>query len=231
MIPKIEEITKIAYSFKETVYSTYSLATELLQNKVKGDFVECGVAAGAQIMAMQRAILDGRKFIFNQSPLSPEIWAFDSFEGIPLAGINDENQPGIGEITHDVLAPQEERLVSSGITAHPLENVKKNFENFGYSTENVHFVKGWFQHTIPEYYQKISDIALLRLDGDLYESTLVCMQYLYEKVVTNGIVIIDDYKLPGCKKAIVDYFSSICELLPHMLLVEGGDGVVFFYKK
>ena len=76
------------------------------------------------------------------------------------------------------------------------------------SASNFQIVKGWFSETLPEY--PLSSIALLRLDGDLYESTMDCFQQLYHKVVKGGIIIIDDYlSWTGCSRAVHDYLSSI----------------------
>lgn len=207
----LNKAVSVAYSYKETVYNTYHLAKEA--GKLPGCFVECGVGAGAQIMAMELA------------GTGKQIWAFDSFEGIPLAGINDDQQPGIGKITHDVNMPIEKRLTSSGITSHSVENVLHNFVKNGIDLRNIEIVKGWFQNTLPK--AKTGIIALLRLDGDLYESTLVCLEYLEPLVVSGGVIIIDDYALPGCKMAVNDYF---CNNMPAVTEVEGGGGVVYFKK-
>jgi O-methyltransferase len=215
----LQKCSSIAYSFKETVQHTYDCAEKLILENIEGDFVECGVAAGAQIGAMQCAI--------KQNNVNRRIFAFDSFEGIPMAGEFDTEQAGIGEITHDKFAPIEQRLVSSGVTVHSLENVLDNFKFFNLPTENIIFVKGWFQHTLHTVGGEMEKIALLRLDGDLYESTFVCLEYLYPKVVKGGIVIIDDYALNGCRQAIKDYFPK----MPKMIEVEGGGGVAYFVKK
>ena len=212
----LNKIANYAYSTKETIYSTYSLSKEMLN--VPGVFVECGVAAGAQIMVMKYAIGDGDK----------KIYAFDSFEGIPMAGEFDTSQPGIGEIVHDKMKPLSERLISSGITVHSKDNVVKNFHAVGLPLYNVIFIKGWFQDTLPIHSKEISKISLLRLDGDLYESTMVCLEYLYPLVSVGGVVIIDDYALDGAKKAVFDYFKDD---LPEIKLVEGGQGVAYFYKR
>jgi hypothetical protein len=218
---KIEKATQFAYSFKETVYNTYNLSNELISNGVKGDFVECGVASGAQIAAMATAI--------SEKNSDKYIYAFDSFQGIPLAGEFDTQQPGIGDITHDKFAPLEQRLVSSNITVHTKQEVINNFNHLQLPLNNVNFIEGWFQDTIPNY--NIGDICMLRLDGDLYESTIVCLEYLYPKVSEGGVVIIDDYALDGCKLAIEHYFKKIKNEYPEMIEVIGGGGVVFFYKK
>jgi O-methyltransferase len=68
---------------------------------------------------------------------------------------------------------------------------------------------GWFQETLPKARNLIGEISLLRLDGDLYESTLVCLRNLYPSVVRGGFVIIDDYGLKGCRMACEFYFEEI----------------------
>lgn len=200
---RLNLVATMAYSSKETVYQTYELAKEM--QSVDGCFVECGVGAGAQLMAMTLTFT------------GKDIIGFDSFEGIPLASEHDDQQPGIGSFQ-----VAEHRLVSSGITAHSVENVLGNFAQLEIGCPTLRLVKGWFQNTLPKF--KPAPIALLRLDGDLYESTLVCLQYLYPMVSVGGIVIIDDYALPGCRKAVSDYFNGN---LPEMI----GNGVVYFYKK
>jgi hypothetical protein len=192
----------------------------MINKKIAGDFVECGVAAGAQIMAMSLANI--------HKSGNRTIWAFDSFEGIPMAGEFDDVQVGIGEIKHDKFAPLEERLVSSGITVHSMENVQETFKRYNLPLDNVNFVKGWFQHTVPV--NEVEEISILRLDGDLYESTLVCLQHLYPKVVTGGAVIIDDYALTGCRLAVEHYFESIKQDMPDMICVDG-NMVHYFIKK
>jgi hypothetical protein len=67
--------------------------------------------------------------------------------------------------------------------------------------------KGWFETVLPSI--SIPDgISLLRLDGDLYNSTYVCLKYLYPKVIEGGLIIIDDWALPGCRQAVFDYFFN-----------------------
>jgi len=215
-------ISQFAYSFPITIQNSFDMAMEVLNNDIEGDFVECGVAAGAQIGAFQYALSTTQK--------NKKIWAFDSYEGIPLAGEFDTEQAGIGAITHNKFLPIEERLISSGITCHSVENVKDNFAKWNLPIHNIEFVKGWFQNTLPNYEKQIDKISILRLDGDLHESTLVCLQHLYPKVVKNGIVIIDDYALEGCRIAVKQYFESIKKSLSEMINVDG-NGVHYFKKK
>lgn len=214
---KLDEIAKFAYSHKETVLHTYYTACSLIEDVVNGCFVECGIGAGAQIAAMQLAN--------QQMKANRTIWGFDSFEGIPLAGPNDTEQPGIGKIQHDVNVSERERLVSSGITAHSVQNVLDNISKTDLLTVNIHFYKGWFQDTLPMYANVLGGIALLRLDGDLYESTICCLQHLYPLVTYGGVVIVDD-NLAGVTKALHDYFG---DQMPNIKYVEGTE-VRYFIK-
>lgn len=226
----IKRAYAIAYSYKETIHNTVELCHLVINKVIPGHFVECGVGAGAQLLAMQVANL------FFPQNLYRNIYAFDSFEGIPLAGEHDQDQPGIGEIKHDTSLPIEQRLVSSGVTVHSLDNVQRNVMMPGLPLNNIHFIKGWFQNTVAKCFHPTEKIAILRLDGDLYESTIVCLEALYPLVSIGGYVIIDDYALEGCKKAVHDYLikngivDKPIELSEMMIPVEGSGGVVYFKK-
>lgn len=193
----LEYASRICYSSLETLHFTYNVAESL--EHIEGDLVECGVAAGAQIIAMRLG--------------SPDkvIHAFDSFEGIPLPSNRDNQIPGIrllkkSEIKH-LPKPGNQRLVSSGATVVPEDDFWQHIDASGLSRENIIVHRGWFENTIPE--NNIEKISLLRLDGDLYQSTYVCLGHLFKKVVKGGIVIIDDWNLSGCREACKDYFLKI----------------------
>lgn len=202
---RIEKLADIAYSFKSTLYHTYEMAVDVVSRDIPGFLIECGVGAGAQIGAMCIAM--------EKTNAVRGIVGFDSFEGIPMAGPNDDQQPGIGEHSNNG------ELISSGISVHSLPNVKNNLEKCGIKYP-VNWVQGWFQYTVPLWR---GDIALLRLDGDLYESTKVCLEYLLPQVVPGGVVIIDDYALPGCRMACDEYRIKGID-------VPGSGGVIWFKK-
>jgi O-methyltransferase len=104
--------------------------------------------------------------------------------------------------------------------------------------------KGWFQNTLPTDAPQLFDrgIALLRLDGDLYESTKVCLRYLHPLVAEGGYVIVDDYALTGCRKAVTEYGDSLRHHLEadHKIAddngftkintIAGGNGGVWYRK-
>ena len=89
---------------------------------------------------------------------------------------------------------------------HGEDGVKNNLINWGLTLAGTCFVKGWFQDTVPK--NNHGPIAILRLDGDLYASTKICLEHLYKKVVPGGFIIIDDYGLAGCKKAVDEFMGT-----------------------
>ena len=145
------------------------------------------------------------------------VYGFDSFCGIPYATSEDVTQPGIGEININKLGV----LETTGISSHDEDNVRINFSKFETPMTNVRLVKGWFQDTVPSF--EVEKIALLRLDGDLYESTDVCMKYFFPKLVKGGILIIDDWQLEGCKKAVLKYIDRK-DIVEHL-------GIAYYEKK
>lgn len=203
---------RIAYSSKETLRFTYDMAVRYKDSP--GVFVECGVAAGAQVIAMAYG-----------AP-NKQVIAFDSFEGIPLPSNRDDQMPGIMMLTETerrlLPDPGKQKLETTGATSVSLEDFWDNIENaFGEKSrsaiQSIEPIKGWFEETLPLVnelrYNHIfyieNGISLLRLDGDLYNSTWVCLQHLFPKVVSGGCVIIDDWHLPGCQAACVEYFELI----------------------
>ena len=83
---------------------------------------------------------------------------------------------------------------------HPITDVQRNMQNWGIPDDLLVYHPGWFADTLPGC--EIGPIALLRLDADLYSSTKTCLQYLYSKVSKGGWVIVDDFPLSGCRRAL-----------------------------
>jgi hypothetical protein len=213
-----------AYSSRETVENTKFYAQQILDRNIPGAFVECGVAAGAQLGAMRDVVGSSRW-----------IYGFDSFEGIPIASANDTVQPGVGPNPNVPYNNVNDLLKSSGITVHDYQSVRNNLNRWtGNKSENVVLVKGWFQNTLAQYtnvFKQLGGIALLRLDGDLYESTKVSLKELLPLLNDGGILIIDDWALTGCKKACDECFAynNVCRL-PNVYGSEA-DGPAYFIKR
>lgn len=156
-----------------------------LADGVPGDLIETGVWRGGATIFM-KAVLDAHNITDRR------VWCADSFEGLPKP--NEETYVADKGDTHHT---RKELSVS-------LDEVKKNFEKYGLLDENVvKFLPGWFKDTLPT--APIKKLALLRLDGDMYESTMEALTHLYPKLSPGGYLIIDDWFLKGCRKAILDY--------------------------
>lgn len=198
---RLSAFATVAYSTLQGVQHTFLLAEHILKQGIAGTFCECGVASGALSAAMAYALLKHKESYRG-------LHMCDSFEGIPLAGPKDTDQPGIGYFVADVNLPLEARLRSSGISAASVDNVKNNMANWGLDTVPATYWPGWFQHTLPSVRLRLPKIALLRLDGDLYESTQCCLANLYDLVKPGGIVILDDYPLSGSRTAFEEFFAE-----------------------
>lgn len=209
----LDYASRICYSSRETLYFTHSMAIKYKDSP--GVYCEMGVAAGAQIIAMAYG-----------AP-NKMIYAFDSFQGIPLPSNRDDQMPGIMMLTKAeqkaLPDPGKQKLETSGATSVPVDDVANHIRSAfnNYNRKNIVFVQGWFEETTIGFKE---DIAILRLDGDLYNSTLVCLQNLYPKVIKGGIIIVDDWELPGCRAAVDDYFKGE---LPKMHFISN---ISYFYK-
>lgn len=161
---------------------------DLVRNEaIEGDLVECGVWRGGGCIFMNGYVqvhgMPGRRVLVA-----------DSFEGLPVPSLPQD--AGL-DLSRDVYP---ELAVS-------LDTVRENFSAYGLLTPNVEFLKGWFKDTLPS--PGTDRIALLRMDGDLYESTMDILVNLYERVAPGGIVIVDDYNaIPACRRAVADYFAA-----------------------
>ncbi len=213
---KLAVFGKKALSTSETVLNSFLLAENCIQNKIEGAFVECGVFCGTQIAAMALA----NQFYKENR----KIHLFDSFIGIPQAGPNDDES-----ITSCIgKGDGKGALITTGISASCVEAVKGHMKGWGIDSNQLVYHKGWFQETLIS--AKVGSIAVLRLDGDLYESTKVCLRYLHPLVSKGGYVIIDDWNLTGCKKACQEYWAYM-RMEPKLQIVEGGGGPVFYKKE
>lgn len=190
----IKKVSFHALGWGETAEATYDLARLTLERGIPGDFVECGVYAGASSALMARAIMDyDTEDRWPERPSARRVHLFDSFEGMPAAEPIDEECFAVhGEKT--------------GMAKVPLDQVKGLLKSFELPEELFVFHPGWFEDTLKPAAILLgsgpANIAMLRLDGDLYKSTIVPMQQLYPLMSVGGWVIVDDFHLTGCKKAI-----------------------------
>lgn len=161
---------------------------EVINNSVPGDFAECGVWRGGCGILMKAVLRDRR------AEGSRRVWLFDSFEGAP--------PPRLPEDSGD------RHFAYSHIFAVSKEAVEANFRAMNLLDGGVVFRQGWFSDTVPAAHD-LQSIAVLRLDGDMYESTKVCLDWFYPRISKGGYVLIDDYYvLDGCRRAVDDYRSE-----------------------
>jgi len=184
-----------------------SLAEQVLREEIPGDFIETGVWRGGACILM-RGVLEAFGVKDRQ------VWLADSFEGLPLP--DAERFPADA---NDAFHSFPELAVS-------VEEVRRNFEKYGLLDDQVRFLKGWFRDTLPT--APVERLALLRLDGDMYESTIIALESLYPKLSPGGFAIIDDYRVvEGCRRAVHDFMdaSGIAADLREI------DGVGVFWRK
>ncbi len=165
------------------------LAQRTIDEGIPGDFIEAGVWRGGCCILM-------RGILAANSVKDRKVYVADSFAGLP--------PPNPDQWPHDDgwnLHVYKELAVT-------LETVKENFARYALLDEQVAFVKGLFKDTLPSL--DAGSLALIRLDGDLYESTYVSLEALYPKLSPRGFVIIDDFNfLPPCQKAVLDYRAKM----------------------
>ncbi len=157
----------------------------VLREKVPGDLVETGVWRGGTVIFM-RAILSAYE------DAERTVWVADSFRGLPA--------PDAVKYPADEGDRHHTQAEYLGVS---LEQVKRNFEAFGMLDDRVRFLEGWFRDTLPT--APIRSLSILRMDGDMYESTMDALVNLYPKLSPGGFAIVDDYFLRGCRQAVTDY--------------------------
>ena len=194
LFKKVYSYTMVGY---ERLSNIYDLSKLMEKGKKEGAFVECGVWKGgcAAVMA----------FIADRAKSNRKIWLFDSFEGLPEPTDKD------GLLAKNcALNKTSGKLLPINECVGSLEDVEKIFfSKLKINKENIKIKKGWFQDTLPEAKSKIGPIAILRLDGDWYESTKSCLDNLYDNVICEGYIIIDDYgHWEGTRKAVDEFLKK-----------------------
>ncbi|MEX2401224.1 MAG: TylF/MycF/NovP-related O-methyltransferase [Rhodothermales bacterium] len=158
---------------------------EVIDGRVPGDLIETGAWRGGACIFM-RAVLKAYGITDRT------VWVADSFEGFPQPDV--EHYPADEGLDLTPFRP------IMGVSA---DEVRRNFERYGLLDAQVRLLEGWFANTLST--APIERLAILRLDGDLYESTYQALEALYSKLSRGGICIVDDYHLEACSAAVEDY--------------------------
>jgi hypothetical protein len=149
---------------------------------IRGDIVECGVWKGGSMMAAAYALIE-----FQSTNLTRKLYLYDTFEGMTAPTEKDLDIDGKSAVDQLRRATTN----SDGWCRSPVDEVKQNLLSTGYPEEQLHFIQGKVEDTLPG--KAPANIAILRLDTDWYESTKHELVHLYPRVQRGGIIIIDDY--------------------------------------
>ncbi len=165
------------------------LAVEtVVAERIPGDLIETGVWRGGSCILM-KAVLSA---LGDQART---VWLADSFQGLPKP--EPDKFPADAEDRHWMW---DDLRISEA-------TVRGNFSRYGLLDERVRFLVGWFQDTLPT--APIERLAILRLDGDMYSSTMDAITALYPRLSQGGYCIVDDHgAVPACAQAIADFRSA-----------------------
>ncbi|AWK89635.1 class I SAM-dependent methyltransferase [Azospirillum thermophilum] len=156
----------------------------ILDQAIPGDLIETGVWRGGATIFM-------RAHLAAHGVKDRRVWVADSFVGLPEPSVSQDAGLQLSRQHYPFLAVDEAR-------------VRGLFERYDLLDDQVRFLPGWFRDTLPD--APITELALLRLDGDLYESTMDALLALYDKVAPGGFVVADDYgAVPACRQAVDDF--------------------------
>ncbi len=172
---------------KERLLSARRLVLRAVEEDIPGSIVECGTWIGGCLAMMTQALVESKS--------KKKIYGLDTFTHLPRpSAIDGRHVAGRGH---------KNDLMSS------IEKVRETLQMCELPKSRPKLLKGMFQDTLPKYKKSIGPIAVLRLDGDWYESTKVCLEELYDQVSIGGFIIIDDYgHFKGCRQAVDEFLDS-----------------------
>lgn len=195
-----EEAKGFSMTSIERMFGLYQSICYLAENKIPGDFVECGVWKGGSAMMIALVL---KKYGLTDR----EIYLYDTFEGMVEPTLEDKTVNGKNA---ELMMKKEEhdKVSATSVWCYsPLDEVKKNLQSTGYPLSQIHFIKGKVEDTLAM--NLPGRLALLRLDTDWYVSTQTELEYLYPLLEKKGVLIIDDFgHWEGAKKAVVEYFQK-----------------------
>ncbi len=192
----------------------WSLCRDTLRAGVPGDFVECGVWRGGSAGLMAVTL---RRF---EKGTRRRLHLFDSFEGLPEPGTED----GAKAADYWKSTEGSEHAFIHRCVAGA--DLVRSFlhERLRIPREQVVFHEGWFHDTLPRLDADFGPIAVLRLDGDWYDSTRICFEHLYDRLSPGGVVLLDDYFCwDGCRKA-TDEFRALKSITETIVRIDSDSG-------
>jgi O-methyltransferase len=190
----IDDIRPYTMISQERLVSLADQVQICLRENIAGDFVECGTWRGGASFLMA-------KLLERAGERNRKVWMFDSFEGLPAPTTAD------GERAEQYASGDYDGDRYDNCSASIAE-VRAGIARLG--IKNAVPIKGWFSETLPEYGPQIGQIALLRLDGDWYDSINTCLAELYKFVSPGGFIVFDDYHdWDGCALAVHEFLANV----------------------
>jgi hypothetical protein len=183
----------------ERRYALWQAIHHVAGQGVEGAFVECGVWRGGSTMLAALAL---RKL----GDETRQLWLYDTFEGMSEPTEHDvEAATGKPAAEHPDLVG---RVIESNVFAYAgLDEVKFNLSHTGYPDQQIHYIQGMVEDTLPQFAP--DRIAVLRLDTDWYESTRHELEHLWHRLQPGGVLVIDDYgHWAGARKAVDEFFAG-----------------------
>jgi O-methyltransferase len=177
----------------ERTYALWSAARHVAARGLQGAYVECGVWRGGSSMLAALAFAEAEN---TQRPF----YLYDTFQGMSEPTDDDGAEARREWARH-------QRVEHNEWCYSPFEEVEANMLSTGLDRSRLHLVKGKVEDTIPA--TAPDEIALLRLDTDWYESTRHEMQHLFPRLISGGVLIVDDYgHWEGARKAVDEYLAE-----------------------
>ena len=193
-----EKVQPYTMTSPERIFTLIEAVQYIERHKIEGSIVECGVWKGGSMIGAIETLRKTGNF-------KRQLYLYDTYEGMsePTDADMDHSSKSAKRLLEERQKNEEDQVWAFS----PLSAVKKNVFSTGYPEENIHFIQGKVEDTIPGVLPE--SIALLRLDTDWYESTKHELEHLYPLLCKGGILIIDDYgHWAGSKKAVDEYFSQ-----------------------
>ncbi len=183
----------------ERMFALYQATNYVIDQNIPGDFVECGVWRGGSSLMVAQVLA-------HRGVSDRHLYLYDTFEGMSEPTAEDVDFRG--QKADQMLEQTQDQKETSVWCLANLDDVKLTMSNSSFPAENIHYVEGKVEDTIPVTVPA-GPIALLRLDTDWYTSTKHELIHLYPSLSASGVLIIDDYgHWEGCRKAVDEYFAE-----------------------
>ena len=196
----VEQVRSYSMTSDARLWMLIKSVEYLVSNRVPGHFVECGVWQGGSMMAVAKKLA-------TMNDHTRELWLYDTFSGMTDPSDLDVESHS-GRSAMELLAESDINNARGVWAYSTYDDVRANMMNTGYPSEKFRFIKGKVEETLNHHVP--DQIALLRLDTDWYESTRAELEILYDKLVMNGVCIIDDYgHWEGARRALDEFVSKL----------------------